>query len=124
MKESVVKNKSFDFALSIIELYKILQAQKEFILSKQLLRSGTSIGANISEALAGVSKADFSNKMAIASKEARECLYWLQLLEKSNLVNFDFKPFIKDCEELIKILTSIVKTTQNSTLKIKNKSKI
>jgi four helix bundle protein len=80
MKESKVKNKSFEFALKIIELYKFLQEQKEFILSKQLLRSGTSIGANINEALAGVSKADFTNKMAIASKEARESLYWLELL--------------------------------------------
>jgi four helix bundle protein len=63
MKESIVKNKRFEFALKVIELYKFLHEQKEFILSKQLLRSGTSIGANINEALAGVSKADFTNKM-------------------------------------------------------------
>jgi four helix bundle protein len=115
MKESIVKNKSFEFALRIIELYKILQEQKEFVLSKQLLRSATSIGANINEALAGVSKADFAYKMSISSKEARESLYWLELLDKSQMVNFDFKPFIHDCEELVKMLTSIVKTTQNST---------
>ncbi len=114
MKESIVKKKSFEFALRIIETYKILQEQKEFILSKQLLRSGTSIGANVSEALAGVSKADFLNKMAIASKEARESLYWLELLEKSQMVKYNFNSLIEDCEELIKILTSIVKTTQQS----------
>lgn len=120
MKESIVKNKSFEFALRIIELYKILQEQKKFILSKQLLRSGTSIGTNINEALAGMSKADFAYKMSISSKEARESLYWLELLEKSQMIKLDFKPFIQECEELVKILTSIVKTTQNSTLKTKN----
>lgn len=120
MEESIVKNKSFEFALRIIELYKILREQKEFVLSKQLLRSGTSIGANINEALAGVSKADFAFKMSISSKEARETLYWLELLDKSQMVNYDFKPFISSCEELVKMLTSIVKTTQNSTLKTKN----
>lgn len=120
MKESIVKNKSFEFALQIINLYKVLQEQKEFVLSKQLLRSGTSMGANINEALAGVSKADFAYKMSISSKEARETLYWLELLEKSQMVKFDFKPFIQDCEELVKMLTSIVKTTQNSILKTKD----
>jgi four helix bundle protein len=114
MKDSIVKNKSFEFALRIIELYKIMQEQKEFVLSKQLLRSGTSIGANINEALAGVSKADF------ASKEARESLYRLELSEKSQMVKFDFKPLIQDCEALVKMLTSIVKTTQNSILKTKD----
>lgn len=120
MKESIVKNKSFEFALRIIELYKIQQKQKEFILSKQLLRSSTSIGANINEALAGVSKVDFAYKMSISSKEARESLYWLELLEKSQMVKFDFTPFIQECEELVKMLTSIVKTTQNSSLKTKD----
>ena len=115
MKESIVKNKSFEFSLKIIELYKISLEQKEFVLSKQLLRSGTSIGANINEALAAVSTADFAYKMSISSKEARESLYWLELLEKSQIVKFDFKPFILDCEELVKMLTSIVKTAQNST---------
>lgn len=98
MKESIVKNRSFEFALQIIELYKELREQKEFVLSKQLLRSGTSVGANINEALAGVSKADFINKMAIASKEARETLYWLELLDKSQIVKYDYKPFIVRCE--------------------------
>lgn len=120
MKDSIVKNKSFEFALRIIELYKILQKQKEFVLSKKILRSGTSIGANVNGALERVSKADFANKMPIASKEARESLYWLELLHKSQLVQLDFSPFIQECEELVKMLTSIVKTTQNSKLKTQN----
>lgn len=98
MKESIVKNKSFEFALRIAELYKILQTQKEFVLSNQLLRSGTSIGANINEALAGVSRADFGYKMSLASKESRETLYWLQLLNKSQLAKFDYQSYINDCE--------------------------
>ncbi len=120
MKESIIKNKSFEFALQIIALYKNLKEHQEFVLSKQLLRSVTSIGANVNEALAGVSKADFANKMAIASKEARETLYWLELLEKSQMVKLDFKPYILLSEELVRILTSIVKTSHNSTLKTKN----
>ncbi len=86
MKKSIIKDKSFEFSLLIIELYKILQSKKEFILSKQILRSGTSIGANINEALAGESRADFVHKMAISSKEARETLYWLELLQKSQFI--------------------------------------
>jgi four helix bundle protein len=88
-KENVILNKSFDFALQIIELYKQLVSGKEFILSKQLLRSGTSIGANIEEATAAISKKDFIHKMSIASKEARETRYWLRLPDKSKLVNID-----------------------------------
>ncbi len=103
-----------------IRLYKLLQEQKEFVLAKQLLRSGTSIGANINEALSGLSKADFAYKMSISSKEARETPYWLELLDKSQMVQFDFKPYIVKCDELVKMLTSIVKTTQNSTLKTQN----
>jgi four helix bundle protein len=112
MKESIVKEKSFEFALQIIELYKVLQEEKEFVISKQLLRSGTSIGAYVNEALAGISKADFAYKMSISSKEARETLFWLQLLDKSQMVKYDYKPFIINCKELVKMLTSIVKTTQ------------
>ena len=85
MKNNVVLEKSFDFALKIIDLYKQLNTEKEFIISKQLLRSGTSIGANIQEATAGFSKKDFIYKMSIASKEARETRYWLQLLLLSSL---------------------------------------
>ncbi len=80
MKESVIKEKSYSFALQVIELYKELMKQNEYVLSRQLLKSGTSIGANVEEALAGQSRADFLSKMSIASKEARETKYWLRLL--------------------------------------------
>lgn len=106
----VIEAKSFEFALSIVKLYSHLQQQKEFVLSKQLLRSGTSIGANISEAQAAQSLKDFISKMSIASKEARETLYWLRLLQTSQLVQHDFTPYLADAEEINRILTSIVKT--------------
>lgn len=83
MKHNLIKEKSFDFALLIIELYKLLISKQEFVISKQLLRSATSIGANIEEASAGVSRKDFLNKMTIASKESRETRYWLNLLDRS-----------------------------------------
>ena len=113
-KESIIKEKSFEFALKIITLYKLLIENKEYIISKQLLRSGTSIGANVEEASAGISKRDFIAKMSISSKEARETHYWLRLLEKSNYINIDFKSYLKDCEEIINILTAIVKTGQKN----------
>lgn len=112
MKKSIIKEKSFEFALSIIKLYEKLQSEKEFVISKQLLKSATSIGANVNESLAGESRPDFLHKMAIASKEARETLYWLELLNKSQLVRLDYKGYIENCTELIKILTAIVKTTK------------
>lgn len=113
-KENVIVTKSFDFALVIIELYKQMIEQKEFVLSKQLLRSGTSIGANIQEATAAISKKDFIAKMSIASKEARETKYWLQLLDRSKLVDLDFSKLIEEADQLINILTAIVKTSQNN----------
>jgi four helix bundle protein len=100
--------------LKIIELYKKLLEQHEYVLSKQLLRSGTSIGANVTEATAAQSKKDFITKMYIASKEARETKYWLTLLSKSKLVNINFNDYLLEIDELIKILTSIVKTSQES----------
>ena len=127
MSQSIVREKSFAFALEIISLYKQLQSEKEFVLSKQMLRSGTSIGANIEEALAGQSRRDFLAKMSIASKEARETRYWLVLLQQSKLTKLDLKPAIGQVESLIRILTSIVKTTaepseatQNSKPKTQN----
>jgi len=87
--------------------------QNEFIFSKQVVRSGTSIGANLEEALAGQSRKDFIAKMAISSKEARETNYWLRLLRDSQLCkNIDYTNLINESEEIIKILTSIVKTSQ------------
>ena len=114
MKESIVQKKSFEFSLKIIFLYKKLQKEKEFIISRQLLRSGTSIGANVEEALAGQSKKDFTAKMSISSKEARETKYWLRLLKQSELTSIDVNSLILDNDELIRILTSIVKTSQQN----------
>ena len=90
MKESVIKIKSFEFALSALKLYKLLLAQNEYVLSKQFFRSATSIGANVEEAGAGYSKRDFAAKMSISSKEAREALYWIRLIEAGEFVEYDF----------------------------------
>jgi four helix bundle protein len=116
-QENIVVTKSFEFALSIISLYKELIHQNEYILSKQLLRSGTSIGANVEEGTAAQTKKDFITKMAIASKEARETLYWLRLLESGKLANVKLDNQIRQCKELINIITAIVKTAQNSLAK-------
>lgn len=85
-KDNIILDKTFDFALSIIELYKQMTEQKEYVLSKQILSSGTNIGANVEEATAAISKKDFTAKMSIASKEARETRYWLRLLYRSEIV--------------------------------------
>ncbi|MFP8490128.1 four helix bundle protein [Gracilimonas sp. Q87] len=111
-KKNIIQSKSFDFALAIITLYKNLIEKKEFVISKQLLRSGTSIGANIEESLAGFSKKDFLYKMSISSKEARETRYWLRLLKHSELTSIDLDSYLRDIDQIINILTSIVKTTQ------------
>jgi four helix bundle protein len=113
-KDNVILNKSFDFALEIIELYKILKSKNEFVISKQLLRSGTSIGANVEEATAAQTKKDFATKMSIASKEARETRYWLRLLNKSKLVEYGYKNYLNKIDELIRIITAIVKTAQSN----------
>jgi four helix bundle protein len=127
MGQSIVKEKSFTFALQTIRVYQQLQSEKEFGLSKQLLRSGTSIGANVEEALAAQSRRDFLSKMSIASKEARETRYWFRLVQTSRLSRADLAEPLASVEELIRILTSIVKTTaqdalptQNSKLKTQN----
>lgn len=111
-KENVILDKTFEFALSIIELYREMTEQKEYILSKQILRSGTSIGANVSEAMAAISKKDFTAKMSIASKEARETKYWLKLPDKSKFVKCDLKNRMVEIENITNILTAIVKTSQ------------
>jgi len=112
MKDNIIKTKSFEFAIQSVQVYKTLIEQKEYILSKQFIRSATSIGANVQEADAGISKKDFISKMSIASKEARETLYWIQLLQSTDLVSFNFEEINKKCEEIVRILTSIVKTSQ------------
>jgi len=113
-KEDIILTKSFEFALDIIELYKQMKAQNEYVLSKQILRSGTSIGANVEEAMAGFSKRDFIHKMSISSKEARETKYWLRLIQHSQIVDVEISSMLAQVEELIRILTSIVKTSQDS----------
>ena len=112
--ENKILDLSFDFAIQIIELYKMLVEQKEFVISKQLLRSATSIGANIEEANAAQTKKDFISKMSIASKEARETKYWLRLLNKSQLVKLNYDSYLQSVEHIINILTKIVKTSQES----------
>jgi four helix bundle protein len=114
MPETKIIDLSFDFALSVINLYTVLVENKEYVLSKQLLRSGTSIGANVEEATAGQSRKDFISKMAIASKEARETRYWLRLLSRSQLVKYDYADYLHQIEIVIKVLTKIVKTSQQS----------
>jgi four helix bundle protein len=111
MPESIIQQKSFSFALEIVELYQSIVAHHEYVISKQLLRSGTSIGANVEEASAGISRKDFRAKMAIALKEARETKYWLRILKESKLVNVDVSNELAHVHELVRILSSIVKTT-------------
>ncbi|MDC9727276.1 MAG: four helix bundle protein [Candidatus Thioglobus sp.] len=117
MKDNIILEKSFEFAVRVVNLYKHLSKDKrEYVLSKQLIRSGTSIGANINEAQAAQSKKDFIAKMAIASKEARESKYWIDLLIKTDYLNSNdnhTKSLLSEIEEIIKLLTSIVKTGQN-----------
>lgn len=120
--ESKVLDLSFSFSLKIIYLYKYLIEQKEYVLSKQLLRSATSIGANIEEANAALSKKEFVSKMSIASKEARETRYWLRLLDKSQLVKKDYSEYLDAIEHIINILTKIVKTSQENLAVIKLKT--
>lgn len=112
MKKNVVQNKSFEFALTIIALNKQLQDEREYIISKQILRSGTSISANIEEAIAGQSRKDFLSKISISVKEARETQYWLKLLKESELSNIDVDAYLSSSFELISILSAIVKTTK------------
>lgn len=99
----------------IIELYIKLQNEREYVISKQILRSGTSIGANIEEALAGQSRKDFVHKLSISSKEAKETKYWLKLLEKSSLTEIDVSTYLHEIQQIVNILTSIIKTTQENT---------
>ncbi|MBL7995779.1 four helix bundle protein [bacterium] len=113
-KENIVKDKSFAFAVRIVNLYKFLKEdKKEYVLSKQILRSGTSIGANIEEADGGISKADFSNKISIAYKEAKETHYWLRLLHDTDYIDqTSFDSIMNDCNEICKLLFSILRTTR------------
>ena len=112
---NIIEEKSFNFAVRVVNLHKHLTAEKkEFVLSKQLLRSGTSIGANLCEAQRGQSKADFNAKMNIALKEANESEYWIRLLHRTDyLTDEEYNSIEKDAKELIAILVSICKKTNN-----------
>ena len=116
-KENIIIDKTFKFSLDIISLYRKLQNEKEYIVSKQLIRAATSIGANVEEASAAQSKKDFINKMSIASKEARETKYWLKLLDKSDLTQIIILPYLIEIEHIINILTKII-ITAKANLKI------
>ena len=112
--ENIIEKKSFDFAIRIVRLYKYLcDKKKEFVLSKQLLRSGTSIGANVAEAQQAQSKADFISKISIALKETTETKYWLRLLNATDyLSDIETKIILADCVEIEKILTTILKSSK------------
>ncbi len=115
MKENIVKQKSFHFALRIVKLYKYLTEQKkEYIIAKQIMRSGTAIGALVREAEQGESKRDFVHKLSIALKEANETAYWLDLLHQSDFVELEsYQSISKDLAELISLLVSIIKTSKS-----------
>ena len=116
MKENVIKTKSFAFAIRIVKLFQFLQSdKKEYVLSKQLLRSGTAVGALYREAEQAESKKDFIHKMAIAQKECNESLYWLELLVATDyLTQEQFESINTDAVELIKLITSIIKSSKSN----------
>ena len=117
-KQSILMDKSKAFALRIIKMYQYMcEEKKEFVLSKQVLRSGTSIGANIHEGFSAQSDADFISKLSISQKEASETLYWLELLHESSYLSDDlFTSIYSDCEELMKLLTSSIKKVKQKHL--------
>jgi len=116
MKDNIIANKSYSFALKIVLLCREIQKnKKEYVLSRQLLKSGTSIGANVEEAIGGQSKRDFFAKLTISYKEARETKYWLRLLSDAELISPQESKFlIADCDELLRIIGTIQKTTRQN----------
>jgi four helix bundle protein len=112
---NIVVGKSFDFAVRVINFYKVLcEKRKEFAISKQVLRSGTSIGANVREAVNAQSRPDFIHKLSIAQKECDETCYWLELLYKTGYINEDeYKSVHDDCTSLLKIIRSIILTSKS-----------
>ncbi|MEA2029311.1 MAG: four helix bundle protein [Campylobacterota bacterium] len=115
MKENILKTKSYAFALRVVKLYKYLCRHKEYVLSKQVLRSGTAVGALVSEAEFAQSKADFISKLSIALKEANETLYWLSLLKDSEYIDEKMLKSIEpDAKELIKLLVSSINTAKKN----------
>nr|WP_314836621.1 four helix bundle protein [uncultured Flavobacterium sp.] len=116
MSESIIKKKSFLFAIRIVKLYQFIVAEKkEFIMSKQMMRSGTSVGANVREAINGQSKADFVHKLSIAQKECDETIYWLELLKETNYIKqIEFDSINNDAVEILKIIKSIIISTKQN----------
>lgn len=116
MKQNIIKDKSFDFAVEIVNLYKNLAYnKKEFVMSRQLLKSGTSIGANVREAEFAQSKLDFSNKMSISLKEANETDYWIDLLHATDFLNLaEFEKYKPKSQEMLRLLVSIVNHPRNN----------
>ena len=114
LKENPVREKSYQFALGSVRLYRVLTSEREYILSRQMVRAATSVGANVEEAIAGQSRRDFAAKMSIASKEARESLYWLRLIRDAELAPESIVgPLIVAAEELVRMITAIVKSTNS-----------
>lgn len=109
--KQTILERSFDFAKLIISAYLSAKQQNEYVLSKQLLRSGTSIGANVEEAEGAISKREFAAKMSIALKEARETRYWIRLIEHTKIVEIETQLLLQEISEIIRMLTAIVKTT-------------
>lgn len=115
MTENLILNKSFSFAVNTVDIYKGLCIKNEYVLSKQLLRSGTSVGANVREALDGQSKKDFLSKMNIALKEIKEAEYWIELLIETSYLNIDeHNWYLEKCREICRIINAIVKSTKKS----------
>ncbi|MFA6571053.1 MAG: four helix bundle protein [Bacteroidota bacterium] len=116
MKENLIVEKSYNFAIRIINLYKFLtNEKKEYVVSKQILKSGTSIGANINESQSAESKMDFVHKLSISAKEARETDYWLKLLKDTNFIDIKmFDSISKDCKEILRIINSIILTSKEN----------
>jgi four helix bundle protein len=116
IKNNAIQDKSYSFALSIVKLYQKLSYEKrEYVLSRQLLKSGTSIGANVEEALAASSRKDFIHKMSISLREARESMYWIRLLKDSNYIQPDEAVILlNNAYELVRLLSSIVKTSKQN----------
>lgn len=114
-KENIIQDKSYDFAVRIVKTYKyIIENKSEYVLSKQLVRCGTSIGANIEEAIGGQSTKDFYAKMTISYKEARECRFWIRLMTDTNFLTVEQgQSLTNDLDEILKIITAIQKTTKS-----------
>ena len=114
MKENIIAIKTYQFAIQIVNLSKDLSAKKEYVLSRQILKSGTSIGANVEEAIGGISKKDFRAKMSISYKEARETHYWLKLLRDTDYISTEkFNTLNNELDQILKILHKIIASSKN-----------